>query len=62
MKFVMTFVWAFILGQVLCYVISSMTSTAFNVGTASIFGVIIFILVSLIGSVSITPPPATDER
>ncbi|GIN57417.1 hypothetical protein J8TS2_17360 [Lederbergia ruris] len=61
MKFVMTFVWAFILGHVVSYVISSMNSIPYSFGTASIFGVVIFVLVSLIGTVSISPQP-TNER
>ncbi|GIN74074.1 hypothetical protein J14TS2_45490 [Bacillus sp. J14TS2] len=61
MKFVMTFVWAFILGHVVSYVISSMNSTPYEFGTASIFGVVIFVLVSLIGAVSVSPQPASER-
>ncbi|MCJ7840371.1 YjzD family protein [Lederbergia sp. NSJ-179] len=59
MKFVMTFVWAFILGHVVTYVIGSMNSIPYDFATASFFGVVIFILVSLIGTVS-SPQPADE--
>ncbi|MGP7817969.1 YjzD family protein [Niallia sp. 01092] len=51
MRLIVTFFWAFLLSQMLTYVISSMSGIPFNFNTGVILSVIFTVLVSLLASI-----------
>ncbi|MCD7034956.1 YjzD family protein [Metabacillus sp. GX 13764] len=51
MRFIWTFIWAFLLVHMASYVATAMIGTSYNFGTASILGVIATVLLYIIASV-----------
>lgn len=58
MKFIITFIWAFILSHVVTYIIGSITGSPYDVQTASILGIGFSILLFLIGTITSTADPS----
>jgi len=51
MKFLMTIIWALLIGGALAYVLSSMADDPFNVTQSLVFSAVMFIAIVLLGGV-----------
>jgi hypothetical protein len=49
MRYIWTIIWAFLLTQMLFYVVSNMTSTDYSMGSASVISLIISAIIFVLG-------------
>ncbi|ADP31609.1 DUF2929 domain-containing protein [Bacillus atrophaeus] len=49
MRFIVAFIWTFLLSHMACYLIASMNRAEYNVTTSSVIAVIITVLVIVLG-------------
>lgn len=60
MRYLFTFIWSFLLAQMLTYVVSSMNGSSFNLGTGFILSIIFTLLVFVMGAI-IPNEPSHEE-
>ncbi|PKG25522.1 YjzD family protein [Niallia nealsonii] len=51
MRYLFTFIWSFLLAQMLTYVVSSMNGNSFSLGTGFILSIIFTVLVFVLGAI-----------
>jgi len=51
MRFIMTIIWALLIGGALAYVLSSMADAPFNVTQSLVFSTVMFVAIFLLGGV-----------
>ncbi|GKU81775.1 YjzD family protein [Niallia sp. NCCP-28] len=51
MRYLFTFIWSFLLAQMLTYVVSSMNGSSFSLSTGFILSIIFTVLVFVLGAI-----------
>jgi hypothetical protein len=59
LKYLMTLIWAILIGAALAYVLSSMAGDAFNLTQSLVFSVVAFIGISIMDAILVIP---MDEK
>ncbi|MFN2747102.1 MULTISPECIES: YjzD family protein [Bacillus] len=61
MRFVVTFIWTFLLAHMACYIVGAMNGAAYNFQTSSIMGFIIFAAVIVLGEIMPVKQEASQQ-
>ncbi|MEC1406008.1 YjzD family protein [Bacillus halotolerans] len=51
MRFIIAFIWTFLLSHMACYLIASMNSVAYNFTTSSVVAVVLYVLIMALAAI-----------